>query len=112
MADHAAELAAMRTCADALIPLDKHARSRVLRWLEQSLGKEADLQALVEELAPFFEQIKLGAERLGVTDSQLVHAISAIRERGGVAPIADRDLSREEAAAEDEAITRAAKGGS
>ena len=105
------EMDALRALADALEPLDRIARARVLKWAEDRFLDQPRRE--VEDLswASIDAQMKAyqkHAQDLGVDQRTLAHALAHVRSREKLIPI-DVDPNPEETAARavEEASARA-----
>lgn len=104
------EMAAVKALGAALEPLDLDGRKRVLAWASD---KFVDMEfrsiraAAMEGILASMEEIRKRASELGVNERTLMHAISAVRDREGVAPIEKTPPHViEKVAAEEERIAR------
>ncbi len=102
------EIAAMESLRRSLEPLESEAVRRVLEWAKDRFLDETSrtMNKLSEQnLLAQIKQITERAQQLGVTDRELMHALSAMREAQGLAPVE----VREEIAAVETKIAKSAK---
>jgi aryl-alcohol dehydrogenase-like predicted oxidoreductase len=97
VSDQDPEMLAIKALSSVLAPLDPVARKRVLEWASDRfvegpvrLWKSEEYERLSAQL----EFLRTRAKELGVSDRELIHAFSALRE-GKVAPIEVRTEIRE-----------------
>lgn len=95
------EMDALAVIDQVMEPLDERARNRVLEWASAKFvedPKRAIGEQAFEAMKRQMDAINDRAQFLGVTDRQLIHAMSALREREGLAPVEVREsIERAEA---------------
>jgi hypothetical protein len=92
VSDQDPEMLAIKAVAAALEPLDEEARGRVLEWAKDRFV-EAPLRTIkgstFEAMKAQLDCVREYANRIGVKETDLVHALAAQRTRAGLAPIED-----------------------
>lgn len=108
VSDQDAEMLAIKAIGQAFAGLDRESRKRVLNWTQDKYI-DSELRGISsdawEGIKAQMEALNKYAADLGVTQRELVHALSAMRE-GKVAPVEVRDGVEDEVRAVEEQLRR------